>query len=153
MLAVSVLLTALRGAALTIPAVISLAPDSLQLKITVPARVRAGEPVPVSLRVTNHGNAPVTLYLQGRPIAFEVVVRRTSGDVVWRRLEGATVAMILQVRTLAPGESLGFNDVWSQQTRAGTPVKPGDYTVTAELPIEGHRPLRTTSVPLHIDPP
>jgi hypothetical protein len=124
----------------------------MRLQISVPARVRAGEPVPVTLTVTNQSDVPLTLHLMGRPEAFDVVVRRAGGEVVWRRLEGATIAMILRVETLAPGDSLRFEDVWLHRTNAGIPVEPGDYTVTGELPTARPGPLRTSPAPLHIDP-
>jgi len=124
----------------------------MTIHLSVPARVPAGEPVPVTLTVTNPSSTPLTLYLKGRPVAFDVVVRRKDGEVIWRRLEGATIAMILQVKTLPPGGSLRFEDVWSQRTNAGAPVGPGDYTMTGELPTDRPEPLRTSPVPLHIDP-
>jgi hypothetical protein len=126
--------------------------DSMTLHLTVPPRVRVGEPVPVVLGVTNHSNAPLTLYLKGRPIAFDVVVRREGGGIVWRRLHGATIAMVLRVETLAPGDSLRLEEIWPQRTQAGAPVEPGDYTVTGELPTDGPAPLRSAAAPLRIDP-
>ncbi len=126
--------------------------DSMSLHLSVPARVRAGEPVPVTLSVTNRGTTPLTLYLKGRPTAFDIVVRRKDGTVVWRRLRGATVVMVLRVETVPPGGSLRFEDAWPQQSQAGTPVEPGDYTVTGELPTDQPQPLRTAPTPLHIDP-
>jgi uncharacterized protein (DUF58 family) len=126
--------------------------DSMTLHLSVPPRVRAGEPVPVALSVTNRGTAPLTLYLKGRPIAFDVVVRRKSGEIVWRRLHGATIAMVLRVETLSPGDSLRLEGAWPQRTQAGTRVEPGDYTVTGELPTDGPEPLRSAAAPLRIDP-
>jgi uncharacterized protein (DUF58 family) len=129
-----------------------LALDSMTLHLSVPPRVRAGEPVPVTLSVTNRGTTPLTLYLKGRPIAFDVVVRRKGGEIVWRRLHGATIAMVLRVETVPPGDSLRLEDVWPQRTQAGAPVEPGDYTVTGELPTDGPEPLRSAAAPLRIDP-
>jgi hypothetical protein len=126
--------------------------QSMRLQILVPARVRAGEPVPLSFTVTNESNTPLTLHLTGRPEAFHVVVRRTGGEVVWRRPEGATIAMILRVETLAPGGSPRFEDVWSQRTNTGIPARAGDYTVTGELPTAKPGQLQTSPAALHIDP-
>ncbi len=124
----------------------------MTLHISVPPRIRAGEPVAVTLSVTNHGTKPLTLYLKGRPVAFDVIVRRKHGPVVWRRLSGKTIAMVLRVETVPPGGSLRFEEVWSQRTQAGAPVEPGDYTVTGELPTDGPEPLRSAAAPLRIDP-
>jgi uncharacterized protein (DUF58 family) len=126
--------------------------DSMTLHVSVPPHVRTGEPVPVTLSVTNRGRTPLTLYLKGRPIAFDVVVRRKGGETVWRRLHGATIAMVLRVETIPPGESLRLEDVWPQRNQAGAPVEPGDYTVTGELPTDGPEPLRSAAAPLRIDP-
>jgi uncharacterized protein (DUF58 family) len=126
--------------------------DSMTLHLSVPPRVRAGEPVPVTLSVTNRGTTPLTLYLKGWPIAFDVVVRRKGGEIVWRRLRGATITMVLRVETVPPGDSLRLEEVWPQRTQAGAPVEPGDYTVTGELPTDGPEPLRSAAAPLRIDP-
>ena len=126
--------------------------DSMTLHLSVPPRVRAGEPVPITLSVTNRGATPLTLYLKGRPIAFDVVVRRKGGEIVWRRLRGATIAMVLRVETVAPGDSLRFKENWPQRTQSGAPAGPGDYTVTGELPTDGPKPLRSAAAPLRIDP-
>ena len=124
----------------------------MTLHLSVPPQVRAGEPVPVTLSATNRGTTPLTLYLKGRPIAFDIVVRRKDGEIVWRRLRGATIAMVLRVETVPPGDSLRFEETWPQRTQSGAPVQPGDYTVTGELPTDGPEPLRSAPAPLRIDP-
>jgi hypothetical protein len=124
--------------------------DSPTVTLEVPPVVRAGEAVPLTLRVTNPGDRPLTLHLRGRPIAFDLVVRDEDGSVVWRRLEGAMIAMVLQVRTLAPGEMLVLEDTWRHQTTRGTAVRPGDYTVTAALLTDSPTPLRSSPSSLRI---
>ncbi|MGH7534566.1 MAG: BsuPI-related putative proteinase inhibitor, partial [Gemmatimonadales bacterium] len=83
-----------------------MAGDSMSFQIVVPDSVRVGEPVAITLRLTNTGDRPLTLNLLGRPIAFDVTVRRSDGTVVWQRLKGAVVSQILAVRTLQSGTSL-----------------------------------------------
>jgi hypothetical protein len=126
--------------------------DSVTLDIRLPAGVRVGHPVPITLRVTNTGATPLTLYLQGRPASFDVIVSRRDGTVVWRRLEGAVISAILQVRTLAPAETLELQDTWDQKTNRGEPVGPDDYVVTGVLPTDPPAELRSTPVPLRITP-
>jgi hypothetical protein len=126
--------------------------DSLAFTIHVPDSVRAGEPVPIVLRVTNRTDAPVDLHLLGRTIAFDVVVTREDGTPVWRRLEGQAVQSILQLRTLAPGETLELSDRWDQRGRGGAAVPPGLYRVHGELPTDEPEPLRTPAAPLRILP-
>lgn len=124
---------------------------ALDLRILFPPAVVSGRPIPLLLRVTNTLDEPADLYLFGRTVAFDMVVSREDGTEVWRRMEGETVQSILQLRTLAPGESMGLTDTWDGRTREGVLVPPGDYTVQALLPIEGWS-LTTPAVPLRILP-
>jgi len=126
--------------------------DSMRFEIVVPDSVRAGDPVPVMLRLTNTGEGRLTVYLQGRPIAFDVTVRRLDGTIVWRRLEGEVVSAILAVRQLAPGATLDFAEVWRQVSNTGEAVPPGDYRVTGALPTDAPEPLQTSSALLRIVP-
>jgi hypothetical protein len=130
--------------------VAALLADSMTVELSVPNHVRAGAPVPLTIRATNHGTAPATLYLRGRPIAFDVIVTDARGKIVWRRLEGAITSMVLQVRQLAPDESLTLEDIWSQRTNAGALVGPGEYHLKAQL-LTDSAPLETPVVLLHID--
>jgi hypothetical protein len=133
----------------------SMAPESapagsLRFEIDLPPRVAVGEPVTITLRATNAGNDSIDLYLRGRDVAFDITVTSKTGEIVWRRLEGRMVPAILQIRTLEPGESLELNEVWNQQTNAGTPAKPGLYSVKGSLPGESRRTATTPAAPLEI---
>jgi hypothetical protein len=75
---------------------------SMTLHLVMPACVRAGEGVPITLRLTNPDRRAADVYLQGRPAAFDIVVTRRDGTPVWRRLEGAVIPAVLQVRQLTP---------------------------------------------------
>jgi len=124
--------------------------DSMTVELSVPDHVRAGEPVPLTVRATNRGTTAATLYLRGRPIAFDVIVTDARGKIVWRRLEGATISMVLQVRELKPGESLTLEDTWPQHTNAGAAVEPGVYHLKAQL-LTDTEPLETAPITLRID--
>ena len=120
----------------------------MRVEIVVPPRVAAGESVPIAIRITNAGDRPIELHLQGRTVVFDLIVSR--GDaVVWRRLEGESVTAILQLRTLAAGEVLELKDTWQQQDGRGRPVGPGEYGVSGEVPTDG-APLRAGPVRLTI---
>jgi hypothetical protein len=121
----------------------------MRIEIVAPAKVRAGHLVRLVLAVRNTSDRPITLYLMGRPTAFDLVVARRDGEVVWRRLEGAAVSAILGVRTLEPGQSLELEDTWTQRSAAGEPVGPGDYTVTGSVLTDGE-PLQAPSTRLRI---
>jgi uncharacterized protein (DUF58 family) len=124
--------------------------DSVAFRVELPPAVQAGEPVPVVLRLTNRTERPLTLVLQGRPLAFDVTVTTPDGAIVWRRLEGAVVQSILAVRTLAPAESLTLEAVWDGRGRDGTPVPPGRYLVAGKLLTDTPEGLVTRPAPLEV---
>lgn len=125
------------------------ASDSLRLRLDVPDEVRVGESVPIALSVENVAERPIDLHLTGRTIAFDLVVVDTDGAVVWRRLEGAVIPAILQLRTLAPGEVLELDDTWNQRSNVGEAVEPGTYTVQGEV-LTDEDPLVTPAEKLRI---
>jgi hypothetical protein len=122
----------------------------LRFEIVLPDSIRQGEPVPITLLLTNPGPKPATVYLGGRPTAFDIVITRTDGTPVWRRLNGAVINAILQVRILAPGETLEFSDTWRQQDERGRQIKAGEYRVTGVLPSDPPEKLRTPTASLHV---
>jgi len=124
--------------------------DSVAFRVHAPSSVRAGEPVPIELILTNRTERPLTIYLQGRPLAFDITVRRQDGDTIWRRLEGQVVSAILAVRTLAPAESLTFEAVWDGRDSSGKPAPPGRYQITGRLPTDTPEGLTTLPTPLQV---
>ncbi len=126
--------------------------DSLRLTLVAPDSVRAGDPVPIVLRLTNVTDRPVEAHFLGREIAFDIVVASEDGTILWRRLERAVVPGILQVRVLAPGQTLELKDAWRQRTSGGEPAPPGRYTVWGVLPSDAREPLRTPPTHLRIRP-
>jgi len=115
--------------------------DSLRFDLIAPAEARFGRAVPITLRLTNVSPRAVEAHFLGREIAFDIVVSRADGTPVWRRLEGAIVPGILQVRMIAPGETLEWRDVWR-------PANPGRYRLQGILPADEPEPLRTPWVEL-----
>src|SRR5215213_10224855 len=89
--------------------------DSMILDVVLPDTVHAGQAVPITVRLTNQSRKAATLYSQGRPTAFDIVVSWPDGRLVWHRLNEAVISSVLQVRELAPGEVLEFADTWQQQ--------------------------------------
>ena len=126
--------------------------DSVAFRVELPPAARVGEPVPVVLRLTNRTERPLTLVLQGRPLAFDVTVTAPDGGIVWRRLEGAVVQSILAVRTLAPAESLTFEAVWDGRGRDGSSAPPGRYLVAGKLLTDTPEGLATRPAPLVLLP-
>lgn len=126
--------------------------DSLRFVLQAPPEARAGDAVPIVLRVTNPGVRPIELHLLGRDIVFDVVVTREDGSPVWRRLEHAIVPGILQVKVLAPGESLELHAEWRQRTSQRAAARPGRYVLQGVLPTDAPQPLRTPPVQIRIAP-
>src|SRR5580765_5459389 len=124
----------------------------MTLHLVMPARVRVGEPVPITLQLRNADRRAADVYLQGRPAAFDIVVTRRDGTPVWRRLEGAVIPAVLQVLSLTPGAVLEFHDSWPQRTSLGAAVEPGEYLVTGVLPTDPPAELRTRPSRLRILP-
>ena len=124
--------------------------DSMRVELVVPPKVGIGRPVPIALRIRNTQERPINLYLQGRPVAFDLIIEQAGGAEVWRRLQGAAVSAILGVRTLAPGEVFELKETWKQTTQAGRPAGPGAYRVTGLVLTDGE-PLRAGPVPFRIE--
>jgi hypothetical protein len=124
--------------------------DSLRFTLIVPDAVRTGQPVSITLHLTNATTHPVEVHFLGRVIAFDIVVAGADQRVVWRRLAHAVVPGILQVRTLKPGETLKLSEVWRQEDNDGKPVVPGTYSVWGVLPSDDPEPRRTAPVKLRI---
>jgi hypothetical protein len=124
--------------------------DSVAFRVLAPTSARAGEPVPMELVLTNRTERPLTLYLQGRPLAFDITVSRQDGTAVWRRLEGQVVSTILAVRELAPAASLRFEAVWDGRFRDGRVALPGRYRITGRLFTDTPEGLTTAAVPIRI---
>jgi hypothetical protein len=123
--------------------------DSLRLELAVPAEARVGSTIPITLRATNAGDQPVDLYLRGRTITFDIIVRHDRGDVVWRRLQNEVIPAILRIETLAPNQVLELHASWSLGPTAGDPVTPGTYVVEGVLFTDGPE-LRTAPGSVHV---
>jgi Intracellular proteinase inhibitor len=115
----------------------------LDFSISVPKSVRAGQPVPIALRLTNVSDKSVEAHFLGRTIAFDIVVTTSDGTIVWRRLGEGAGQSILQLRTLAPGETMEWRDNW-------IPKRVGRYRVQGVLPSDRPEPRRTDWVEIEV---
>jgi hypothetical protein len=120
--------------------------------VEAPEQIASGRSVPIALRVENMTERTMTLYLTGRPVAFDLVVDTAEGARVWRRLEGAVIQSILRLETLEPGGELVLDDAWDQRSHSGEQVLPGDYLVRGTLLVEGGQ-LASAPRELRILPP
>ncbi len=118
---------------------------TLEFTLSAPTRSRVGATVFVVLRLRNPSRRPVEAHFLGRTIAFDIVVARDDGAIVWRRLEHGVGPSILQVRILKPGETMQWRDTW-------LPREPGHYRVQGILPSDAPEPLRTPWTPVEVSP-
>lgn len=122
------------------------------LRLTTPESARSGARIRFSLTLTNNAAERIDFYLRGREIAFDIVVVAADETIVWRRLQGEIIPAIVQIRALAPRETLDLMAHWDQRSNGGTRVAPGDYTVRASLLTEGD-PLEAPPVRIRIESP
>jgi hypothetical protein len=113
----------------------------LQFTVTAPPSARVGERVPIRLRLTNSTDHPVEAHFLGRTVTFDIVV--TSEDGVWRRLAQGSGQSILQIRMLAAGETMEWQDAW-------TPAARGRFRIQGILPSDDPEPRRTAWVSLEV---
>ncbi len=119
--------------------------------LDVPASVKLGDRVPLTLKARNTTPAPCSLYLGGRP-PHDFVVRR-GGSLVWNWRHGRPVQLVLEVRRLGPKEEAVFEGEWDQVDNSGRRVPPGTYLVRGVLHLEPPQVLRTPPRRLVIVPP
>lgn len=127
-----------------------MADDSLDVRLAAPAEVRVGRPVTFGMSITNRTSRPLDLRLTGRPPAFDFIVSTPDGRRVWNRLDGAVVAAVLEVRRLAPGETLEFTAEWNQRSNQGAVLEPGSYQLQGMLLTDQPAGLRTPTRTLRI---
>ncbi len=125
--------------------------DSVRVELVVPERVSLGEPAEIILRLENISDRSLDLYLRGRTIAFDVVITRKDGTLVWRRLQDEAIPAILRIEVLKPGAVLELEDTWDQRGNGGAPVPADEYRIRGEILTE-FEPLVTASEALRIGP-
>lgn len=109
------------------------AQEGAGVTLEVPPEVSVGEPVPIRILIRNETPSPMDLYLRGREPTFDIAVSDSTGAQVWRRLEGEVIQAIVQIRTVAPQETIELTDTWNQRSQRGDPVAAGRYTISATV--------------------
>lgn len=102
------------------------------------------------IRIKNVSETPLELYLRGRTIAYDILIRDATGRVVWHRLEGDIIPGIIQFKVLNSGEVLELSHEWNQRTNRGKAVEPGLYTAQGIVLTDGPGPLASPPKPLLI---
>jgi hypothetical protein len=115
-------------------------PEALSARIEV--REQTARAILLELRVRNDSGHRLTLALGGRP-AYNVLVKRPDGTLVWEWQRGQIVQQILEYRSLDPGEELRFEVTWKLVDARGRRVPPGEYLVRGVLNLEPPETLVT----------
>jgi hypothetical protein len=102
------------------------------------------------IRLENVGETSLELYLRGRAIAYDILIRNEAGAVVWNRLEGEIIPGIIQVKVLEANEVLELSHEWHQRTNSGGAVEPGVYSATGIVLTDGPDPFSSAPKPLLI---
>ncbi len=90
-----------------------------------------GEPVELTLSVTNPGPTPITLTAPSSQ-RYDFTVLK-DGTEVWRWSAGRMFLTVLTDLTIPPGETRAFTETWDQRDQSGRPVSPGEYVVVGVL--------------------
>ena len=99
-----------------------------------------GEPVNVTLTLTNISNQTISFWLDFSFSYFEFKVYNGTNSILYSSLNDGGIQLPLAVvYTLSPEESLGANLVWNQTynntgfSPGGIPVSPGTYFIVGQV--------------------
>ena len=100
----------------------------LECTLNLPQKVVANTLLTFRMTLINRAGKAIELGLGGNPPSrFSVT---TEADVlVWESTGGNPIQQLLELRTLAPGDSIVFTREWNLTDSTGTPVQRGTYTV------------------------
>jgi len=118
--------------------------DSLALSLDAPTRVTAGTPARFTLRLKNTASQPVPVMLAGRP-ACDFAVSTPDGTEVWRWSTGRVIPMLLETRTLSPGDEFECAAEGPITDGRGTVIAPGRYRLIGVLNMDP--PEKMTTAP------
>lgn len=90
-----------------------------------------GEPVELTLAVTNPGPAPISLTAPSSQL-YDFTVLKEAAEV-WRWSADRMFLTVLTPLTIPPGETIAFTESWDQRDRDGRPANPGDYVIVGTL--------------------
>lgn len=100
----------------------------MEARLVVPAKSTAGQPVDLTLEITNHVAAMTATYGSGQMYDFWI---EQNGREVWRWSAGRMFTQALVHRTINAGETVRFTVQWDGKDAQGRPAAPGTYHVYA----------------------
>jgi hypothetical protein len=106
----------------------------LRVEVRCPsAPVASGEPVPLTLVVTNTSDAPVALHFNSSQ-RFDFELRSASGMSVWSWASERVFLQVLGMETIAPNRSLEYTDKYIGGLPAGSYQVIGRVTSREPMP-------------------
>jgi hypothetical protein len=93
----------------------------------------SGEPITITLEVTNRTAAPLTFEFSSGQ-RYDFVIHDEAGETVWRWSRDKAFMQMLGQETVAPGSALTYVEVFQGE------LLPGSYTVIGDL-VATNRPL------------
>ena len=126
--------------------------QAVEYSLEVVSQAPYGETVEMKLMLRNVGDGPVSFLLGGSP-AYDFVVSTPDGEQVWHWKCAKITLLLLDSKTLEPGEELEFVGEWEQVDNRGEPVPPGTYLVRAVLNLDPPEKLVTEARELEVQMP
>ncbi|MFQ5949103.1 MAG: BsuPI-related putative proteinase inhibitor, partial [Nitrospiria bacterium] len=116
----------------------------LQLSLsTDQAAYLPGQPVRLTLTLTNPGNIDITLSFRSSQ-QTDFVIRRDKQEI-WRWSDGRMFAQVLTQMKLGPNERRAFHAIWDQKDREVRQVPVGSYEAVGLLLAGAGRDRAITS--------
>lgn len=125
-------------------------PEMFSAHIEAKAQTRSA--IRVKLTIRNESARSLILALSGRP-AYNILVKRPDGTLVWEWQRGKIIQQILEHRHLAPGEEVAFEATWRYVDARGRRVPAGDYVIQGIVTLEPPETLVTNPLRVHVPPP
>lgn len=158
---VRIVLTSLRSASGTqwymtglerIAPVPKVKPAVLRVELSTDKREYAlGEPIAVTLTVSNVGGAPADLTFRSGQ-KYEFTASR-GGREVWRWSAGRAFTLAITQMSVRPGEEISFREQWDQRDNDGDRVPPGRYRISGWLTAEGREEMTQSTTEIEITAP
>lgn len=92
------------------------------------AEFAVGEPVSMTLTLTNCADTPVRLFYRDDQ-RYEFIAEDEQGQEVWRWSYDKAFAQAIGEETIGPGETVAYTEVWEQSSNDGQQVDPKRYKI------------------------
>jgi hypothetical protein len=116
-----------------------------------------GTAVPIKLVVSNTGGTKVQVLQAAPPPAYDLIITRKDGRVIWRRLPpDAVLATAGLLYSLTPSQSYDLETIsWDQRDLHGRQVEPGRYEIKGSfyggVAYSGQNEIQSDTVSLLIE--